>query len=70
MHLASKRAMNKRLLKTSITGGAVVSRTFELPVLRSLLDEHHLSTIDSISLTNNTIQTFINHCKLNFTYLW
>ena len=50
MYLATQRAMNKGFLKTSVTGSAVVSRALELPVLRSLLDEHHFGTVDSISL--------------------
>ena len=42
--------MYKRFLETSITGSAVVSGPFELPVLRPLLDEHHFGTINSIGL--------------------
>lgn len=49
-YLAPKRAMNIRFLKASIARGAIVSSPFELPVLRSLLDEHHFRTVDSIGL--------------------
>lgn len=42
--------MDEGLLKTSITGSAIVSRPLELSVLRSLLDEHHFCTIYSICL--------------------
>lgn len=52
-YLASERAMDIRFLKTSVTGSAVVSRTLELPVLRSFLDEHHFGTIDCICLNKN-----------------
>lgn len=42
--------MDIRFLETSITGSAIVTRPFELSVLRSLLDEHHFGTIYSICL--------------------
>lgn len=48
--LAPKRAMTKSFLKASIARGAIVSSPFELPVLRSLLDEHYFRTVDSIGL--------------------
>jgi hypothetical protein len=49
-YLAAKRAMGKGFLKASVTGSTIVSGPFELPVLRSLLDKHHFSTIYSIGL--------------------
>lgn len=49
-YLAPKRAMDVGLLKASITRSAVVSSPFELPILRSLLDEYNLGTIDCIGL--------------------
>lgn len=42
--------MDKGFLEASVTGSAVVSRPFELPVLRSLLDEHHFGAIDCVRL--------------------
>lgn len=42
--------MDKGFLEASVTGSAIVSRPFELPVLRPLLDKHHFGTIDCIRL--------------------
>ena len=65
IHLASKRAVDKGFLEASITGSAVVSRSFKLPVLRSLLDEHHFCTIDDISLNVGTIYELLKIFQSN-----
>lgn len=46
--------MDIRFLETSIAGSAIVTRPFQLPVLRSLLDEHHFGTINRIWLQLHT----------------
>lgn len=55
IHLAPERAMDKGFLEASVTGSAIVSRPFELPVLRPLLDKHHFGTIDCIRLNIRAI---------------
>lgn len=47
--------MDVRFLQDPITRSAVVAGAFELSILRSLLDEHHLCVINCVCLEDKAI---------------
>lgn len=75
-YLAAKRAVDIRFLEASITGSTIVSRPFKLPILRSLLDEHHLGAINRIGLKqinftqcDRSVSVYIELKTSNYIYI-
>lgn len=53
-YLTAQRTVNVGFLEAPITGSANVSRSLKLPILRPLLQEHHLGAVDCIRLHNHS----------------